>query len=371
MSEENEFSSRHDYEESELFPAGNAPKPLFPQTETPSVKPLFGSSAEPETAYRAPLEPERSESVEAVLPANDSFGEIRETPSEETVYQPDPAAPEFREPVIVSRSEPVERTEIPPVTPAPVVSAPAMTEKAPENTRYAAKGPAPVSPDSPAVRFGQVRERFPIIPPGRKEEKKRSLAIDLDSASLGSIMKAARDQAGFSVQQTADASRIKMMYIKALESDDFQSLPKGIFPNAYVRTLCDLYCLNDEVREAALRKVSENLEKMDIVPTELLQQIDQKVQKNEQEEKRITKIFYATVIGASLLLLLLVTGIVMAAVSFRKSDSAAPVRTETKTEQTAEMPRTSPVETFDVQKLESLTSRQIPFLMQELSVPEQ
>ena len=169
------------------------------------------------------------------------------------------------------------------------------------------------------------------------------------------------------VQQAAEKSRIKAAYINALEADDFDLLPKGIFPNAYVRALCTLYHLDEEACEHALKKVAENLEKTDTVPTELLQQIDQNVQRNEQVEQRITKIFYTTVFCAALLLILIVVGIVLAAVSLRKSNTdIRPPVTQTSAQKGK---RTPPVEIFDTKKMEALTPPQIPHLMQELSVP--
>ena len=334
MSEENEYR-RNDYEENDLFPSGNTPKPLFPQVEPPSVKPLFESSAEPEAASRMPLD--QPGSVEVSSPVNDASAEA---------------------PVIAAVPEETKKS-------APV-SEPVMTEKAPESVgdEEVQKEPAASRP-----RYGQIRERMPVVQGGKKEEIKRSLAIDLDSASLGTLLKEARIQSGLTVQQAAESSRIKVAYINALEADNFDLLPKGIFPNAYVRALCGLYHLDGEASDHALRKVAENLEKTDTVPAELLQQIDQNVQRNEQEEKRITKIFYTTIFCGGLLLILIAVGIVMAAVSLRKSNAEVqPVVAETSLPKGME--RTSPVEIFDTKKLEALTPSQVPCLMQELSVPQ-
>ena len=374
MSEENEFR-KPDYEESELFPSGNTPKPLFPQMEPPSVKPLFVNPVEQGAIVRDPMKLEELEIVEVPAPpapqapAAPAPESIVEKPSEEPLsYQEKEHAPEIRTPLVVDRSsesaeDPAKIQADPPAVPP---AEPVMTEKAPEKTRYEEAKKVP----NPVHRCGEVRERFPVVQGGTKEVKKISLAIDLDSASLGTILKEARNRSGLTVQSAAGSSRIKEAYIKALESDNFDLLPKGIFPNAYVRSLCDLYHLDDEARDTALKKVAENLENTDTVPTELLQQIDQNVQRNEQEEKRITKIFYVTVFCAGLLLILIVTGIVMAAVSFRKQPSSTPTAVVKETAEQTDLKRTPPVVIFDTRKLEALTPAQIPCLMQELSVPQ-
>ena len=367
MPEENEYR-KPDYEENELFPSGNTPKPLFPQVEHPSVKPLFESSAEQETVTGAPFDQSENKSIEIPDPVNNASEEILAKPSEAPAsYRETEDAPEIRTPVIVTAPEPPEKPEkIQTVPPAPI-SGSVMTEKAPEQTRYEEVRKTVSSDQSPRPRYGQIRERMPVIQGRKKEEIRRSLTIDLQSASLGMILKEARIQSGLTVQQAAEKSRIKAAYINALEADDFDLLPKGIFPNAYVRALCTLYHLDEEACEHALKKVAENLEKTDTVPTELLQQIDQNVQRNEQEEQRITKIFYTTVFCAALLLILIVVGIVLAAVSLRKSNTdIRPPVTQTSAQKGK---RTPPVEIFDTKKMEALTPPQIPHLMQELSVP--
>ena len=371
MSEENEYR-RPDYEENDLFPSGNTPKPLFPQVDPPSVKPLFESSAEQETVIRTPFEQKETKSIEVPDPVNNVSEGILAKPSEApTSYRETDNAPEIPTPVIVgSSADPEGSKKIQADPPAPV-SEPVMTEKAPVKTHYEEVQKAPDYKTSDPVskpRYGQIRERMPVVQGGKKEVIKRSLAIDLQSASLGAVLKAARTQSGLTVQQAAEKSRIKVAYINALEADNFDLLPKGIFPNAYVRSLCGLYRLDDETCEHALRKVAENLEKMDTVPAELLQQIDQNVQRNEQEEKRITKIFYTTVFCGGLLLILIVVGIIMAAVSLRKPNTDTRPSVTQNTSQKGE--RTPPVETFDIKKLEALTPAQIPCLMQELSVPQ-
>ena len=162
-------------------------------------------------------------------------------------------------------------------------------------------------------------------------------------------------------------THIKKDYILALEADDQENLPGGIFPSAYVRTLCGLYNLNDSGREAALKKVRETFSAHDNVPEQLIQHLEQDVQRNEAEEQRVNKIFYLIVSGAAALAVLLIAGIVLLTVSLR--GDSAPKLAETEKTPVRQEQRTPPVSDFDARKLETLTPPQSPVLMRILLVP--
>ena len=148
-------------------------------------------------------------------------------------------------------------------------------------------------------------------------------------------MQNARKQAGMSLEQASAATRIKKNYIAALEEDDFKSLPSGIFPSAYVRTLCGIYNLNEESRAIALRKIRESAGTHEDVPEQLIHHLEQDVQKNEEEEKRINKIFYLVTSAAALVLILIVAGIVLLTLSLRQPEAE-------KTASTPALPRETP-----------------------------
>jgi cytoskeletal protein RodZ len=63
----------------------------------------------------------------------------------------------------------------------------------------------------------------------------------LQAKNFGVAFREAREQAGFSVERAAVATRISASFIEALESQDFKVLPGEIFGRGFVRNLCRAY----------------------------------------------------------------------------------------------------------------------------------
>ncbi len=152
-----------------------------------------------------------------------------------------------------------------------------------------------------------------------------------------------------------------------MENDDHENLPGGIFPSAYVRTLSNLYNLNDESRKAALEKVHETFSSHDNIPEKLIHDLEENAQPNAEVEQSVNKIFYIVVTGAAALLILLIAGIVLITISLRGSSEQK--ITETEKTPVHQEQRSAPVSNFDASKLETLTPPQSPALMRSLPVP--
>ena len=422
MNEEN--SIRKDgYTEDDLFSNGdsqashsgrNTPKPLFPETAVPTVKPLFentqGSTSVPAESLEGtdtisappPPPPQVTEAfIESKLKeagptafVNPSNGtaeprqEILSNPDEAPAsYLPRPDAPEIREPIIVQGKTPQEGTESAIEIPA---EAPAgentMTARPPEDSNTSFKEKKQPEEKSESLqteekeklktarplpssgpRYGKIRTREAIIPPDI-DRNKIAITADPATSTIGSLMQNARKQAGMSLEQAAAATRIKKNYIEALEMDDFKSLPSGIFPSAYVRTLCGVYNLNEESRNIALQKIRESAGTHEDVPEQLIQHLEQDVQKNEEEEKRINKIFYLVVSAAATVLVLIIAGIILLTISLRQPRPTTDLPDHQRTGTGTEV-RTPPVNSFNAEQLETLTPPQNPSIMRELVIP--
>lgn len=259
------------------------------------------------------------------------------------------------EPVVVTcqpRPEGVLHSAAPAPAPAPAMTASAVLPQS-YSERPAGK---------PQPRYGQVRTREAVVPPS-VERNKRTLSIDAEHATIGAIMSDARKQAGLSIEQAEQLTHIKKNYIAALENDNAAELPPGIFPTAYVRSLCGAYNLNDAGREIALRKVRETFAVHDPVPDQFIHNLEQNVQRNVAEEQRVNKIFYLAVAGAATLLVLLIAGIILITLSLRTPSSSKSAPDASVAAQTQ---RSAPVSNFDAARLEALTPVQIPALMRTL-----
>lgn len=362
-------------QEDDLFSGSPAAvKPLFEEPQAPvQPKPLFASGEPADQAFIEQRLKEAGPTAFVPPPVPEPQPEALAQPAEveHPAYIPS-GNPAPVEPVIVNAVPDAgkeQHAEIP--TAAPEMSLTATAE--PQNNRYAERVPAESSPaQAPASaaakqpRYGKIRVREAVVPDS-VERNKRVLTVDTEAASIGEIMQDARQQAGLTLEQAAALTHIKKDYILALEADDQENLPGGIFPSAYVRTLCGLYNLNDSGREAALKKVRETFSAHDNVPEQLIQHLEQDVQRNEAEEQRVNKIFYLIVSGAAALAVLLIAGIVLLTVSLR--GDSAPKLAETEKTPVRQEQRTPHVSDFDARKLETLTPPQSPVLMRILLVP--
>ena len=362
-------------QEDDLFSGSPAAvKPLFEEPQAPvQPKPLFASGEPADQAFIEQRLKEAGPTAFVPPPVPEPQPEALAQPAEveQPAYIPS-GNPAPAEPVIVNAVPDAgkeQHAEIP--TAAPEMSLTATAE--PQNNRYAERVPAestpaqaPASAAAKQPRYGKIRVREAVVPDS-VERNKRVLTVDTEAASIGEIMQDARQQAGLTLEQAAALTHIKKDYILALDADDQENLPGGIFPSAYVRTLCGLYNLNDSGREAALKKVRETFSAHDNVPEQLIQHLEQDVQRNEAEEQRVNKIFYLIVSGAAALAVLLIAGIVLLTVSLR--GDSAPKLAETEKTPVRQEQRTPPVSDFDARKLETLTPPQSPVLMRILLVP--
>ena len=362
-------------QEDDLFSGSPAAvKPLFEEPQAPvQPKPLFASGEPADQAFIEQRLKEAGPTAFVPPPVPEPQPEALAQPAEveQPAYIPS-GNPAPAEPVIVNAVPDAgkeQHAEIP--TAAPEMSLTATAE--PQNNRYAERVPAestpaqaPASAAAKQPRYGKIRVREAVVPDS-VERNKRVLTVDTEAASIGEIMQDARQQAGLTLEQAAALTHIKKDYILALEADDQENLPGGIFPSAYVRTLCGLYNLNDSGREAALKKVRETFSAHDNVPEQLIQHLEQDVQRNEAEEQRVNKIFYLIVSGAAALAVLLIAGIVLLTVSLR--GDSAPKLAETEKTPVRQEQRTPPVSDFDARKLETQTPPQSPVLMRKLMVP--
>ncbi len=232
--------------------------------------PAESAPAEQETVIENKVE--AGEKHPSVIPEPPAAEETIVTPPAEPRFKAVKDAPHPAEPVIVKGSAPAAGTpEFRQPAPAPEKSA-AFTEKPAEKPRF-----VKAASDSNAKKI-PVRGKFLSLDP------------DDEKLPLGELMKSVRAKTGLSTQDVTQATRIKRGYVEAIEADNYKALPEGVFPVAYVRTLCELYCLDQAGRDAAVKKASL-IQKKQEIPDKLCKDINETVQKNEAEEKRVKKIF--------------------------------------------------------------------------------
>ena len=145
----------------------------------------------------------------------------------------------------------------------------------------------------------------------------------MEHASLGTILRQARNAAGLTAEQAADVTKIRLDYIVGIENDDFKRLPPVVFIRAYSRTLAVLYKLDQAALDAVMRRVDE-LEPPADVPRQLLQKLEKDVQVSEEETKKLKRMILYAGLAVALIVSLTVTCIVAAAVGRARNTAEIP-----------------------------------------------
>jgi cytoskeletal protein RodZ len=79
--------------------------------------------------------------------------------------------------------------------------------------------------------------------------------VTMQAAKIGSRIRQAREQRGLTLQHIASTTKISITALKAIERNDFEHLPGGVFNRAYVRACATEVGLNPDeiVREYRAR----------------------------------------------------------------------------------------------------------------------
>lgn len=84
----------------------------------------------------------------------------------------------------------------------------------------------------------------------RKKRSRRDMDDDeLDKLEAANILTEARKRMGISPADVEEITKIRAVYINALESGRFDELPQAVYTLAYLRRLCELYALSAEEEE--------------------------------------------------------------------------------------------------------------------------
>ena len=318
---EDDLFAPEDFSPRDPVPLDDVVKPLpVPDEDLTPVAAGFVPVREEEPA-RTPV-PEEA----GYAPAIKTFSESRPLPKHDVFSEPLKAVePPAAEHVPEEKPEtpvPEEKTVIPvPEEPPRTVPEEKSSEPVPEK-----RTAPPVQTEKPL----SVQSEPPVQKPARKPVSAqppvhRQVAVpDVDHASLGAILRQARNAAGLTAEQAADATKIRLDYIVGIENDDFKRLPPVVFIRAYSRTLGNLYKLDPPTLDAVMHRVDE-LEPPADVPKQLLQKLEKDVQVSEEETKKLKRMILYAGLGLALVVSLTVTCIVAAAISRSRTPEEPPV----------------------------------------------
>ncbi len=138
--------------------------------------------------------------------------------------------------------------------------------------------------------------------------------------SAGHLLQEARVRHRLSLDQVAQQTKLKKAYIEALERDDVSKLPPPVYVHAYVKSLCEIYGI-EEKRVFKLMRESGSYGGRYGVPEEILQHIEKGRQTNIEEESRVRRIM---LVASCVLAVLLLSGFIVWKTAFQPEEKPVP-----------------------------------------------
>lgn len=135
-------------------------------------------------------------------------------------------------------------------------------------------------------------------------------ALD-SSATIGRILRLGREASGYTLEEASRRTHVALNYLLALEEDDAASLPPPVYVSAYLRALCGLYRLSPGISKHVRELQRKNLTGNDLSDA-LLRRLGSDSMVNEEEEKRVSRIFTAGIIVTGIAILTGIWAIVLA-----------------------------------------------------------
>ena len=85
--------------------------------------------------------------------------------------------------------------------------------------------------------------------PAPRKRRRRTDDIDLDKAESSRLLEEGRCRMGLSADEIEEMTKIRAVYVHALEQGDYKELPQPVYTLAYIRRLCELYDIGPQETE--------------------------------------------------------------------------------------------------------------------------
>ena len=93
--------------------------------------------------------------------------------------------------------------------------------------------------------------------PGKRRKRHNAADDELDKLDAARILEEARCRMGLTPADVEEITKIRAVYITALEKGEFDELPQPVYTLAYLRRLCELYGLSKDEEEQIILPWSE------------------------------------------------------------------------------------------------------------------
>ena len=321
------MTSGDDKKRTDLFGEAAA-KPLFGDEPVPAGKPLFDNEfTDPgDAAFVKPLFGDAEEEEEPV--SLDDFQEFDNVPESAEVE-------EDTESIVYEEAE-----EAPAETSEETEEVPAEEPEPAENNLFAEPAAQETKPPFSDDMFGVEEAPLPE-PTFTIPAEKVALPGELESMSLGTLMAYARETVGFTPENVYDGTKINEKFLLAIEHDQFDKLPSGAFPGAYVRALCSFYHLEKNVCEIAQKKAAAYCTACR-PPDEVYNTLPQHAVINKEEQEKFRRVITIAGIAVLAIITLVVVLVTVAAVKKNNAQNAIPVVSPVKMEELEQLDPASP-----------------------------
>ena len=160
------------------------------------------------------------------------------------------------------------------------------------------------------------------------QETKPRVSQDADiiassGSSYGQVLRRLRESRGKTIEELASETCIKPDALKALENEDTESLPPPFYIAAYIKKLCTLYGVSEELTESLSADVKSTLERT--VPEDLSRVVRGHgvSEENEKRIRRLAVILVALAVAAAVLIISGAALLVSHLVNVRGNDSGS------------------------------------------------
>lgn len=138
--------------------------------------------------------------------------------------------------------------------------------------------------------------------------------------SFGSCLAELRIRHNYTIKQLSEETKIRELYLEALEAEDYKILPQLVYVLGYIRKLCTLYGVSRENADALTAGLRERLQYE--LPEDLEKHTADR-ERSEEDERRQRQLLFLISGAVALIVLALVVGAVLLVLVLRSHNSSA------------------------------------------------
>lgn len=118
--------------------------------------------------------------------------------------------------------------------------------------------PSAAAPDEAEEPIGPIDSEIREVP--GSPARPRTYCKIAGDGSFGECLAELRRRHNFTIRQLAEETKIREIYLEALEAEDYKNLPQLVYVMGYIRKLCSLYGVSKEDADALTAGLRERLQ---------------------------------------------------------------------------------------------------------------